>query len=130
MSIAKKKFGSYYPVAIAFVLTAVGIFIVKLPPVAVMLIIAGMILGFLDGFGTPMVTDSFMSLNVVRNSVNESTALSFYWVLSYLLLIAASIIAELLLFPSNGSVSPIMIGAIFYLSAAVIIFVRRLVIKR
>ena len=125
VSLAKKKFGSYYPVAFAFVLTAVGIFIVKLPPVAVMLIIASMILGFLDGFGTPMVTDSFMSLNVVRNSVDESTALSFYWVLSYLLSSTAPIVAELLLLPSKSALSPIMIGAMLYFIAAVIIFARR-----
>ena len=127
LSKARKKLGSYYPIAFTFALTALGIFIVKIPPVAVMVILTSMILGFLDGFGTPMVTSSFMGLKVVRNSVDESTALSFYWVLSYLLSIVAPIVAELLLLPSHGVISPIMIGAMLYLSAAVIIFVSRLV---
>ena len=127
VSKARKKLGSYYPIAFTFALTALGIFIVKIPPVAVMVILTSMILGFLDGFGTPMVTSSFMGLKVVRNSVDESTALSFYWVLSYLLSIVAPIVAELLLLPSHGVISPIMIGAMLYLSAAVIIFVSRLV---
>ena len=130
VSAAKKKLGSHYSIAFTFALTALGIFIVKVPPVALMVIVSSMILGFLDGFGTPMVTDSFMSLNTVMNHVDESTALSFYWVLSYLLSMAAPIVAELLLLPSSGAVSPIMIGAVVYLIAAVMIFARQLAVKR
>lgn len=126
VSSAKKKFGSHYPLALVFALTALGLFIVKIPPVALMVIITSMILGFLDGFGTPMVTDNFMSLNIVMNHIDESTALSFYWVLSYLLSTVAPIVAELLLIPSDSFFSPIVIGALLYLAAGILIFISRI----
>ena len=81
-----------------------------------------MILGFLDGFGTPMCTDQFMGLDVVKNSVDESTALIISIVLSYILLTFAPMIAELMLLPDRGLFSPMLIGAVIYAVAAVLIF--------
>jgi hypothetical protein len=82
-----------------------------------------MVLGFLDGFGTPMVTDRFMTLNIVQKAVDESTPLIFFVVLSYVLLTFAPMIAELLLLPGNGIITPMMIGAIVYALAAVLLIV-------
>ena len=123
---ARRYFGSYLPVAFVFGLTAVGIFIAKLPPVAMMVIITSLILGLVDGLATPIATDSFMSLNIVRNYVDESTALTFYNILSYLMMMAAPVAAELLLLPSNGIISPMVIGAFLYGLAAVVIVVSRM----
>ena len=120
---AKKTFGVPIGIAFAFALTALSIFILRLPAVAVMLMITSMILGFLDGFATPLVTDQFMSLKVVRHAVDESTALIFSVVLSYVLLTFAPVIAELLLLPDNGVISPMLIGALVYMAAAVILTV-------
>lgn len=77
--------------------------------------------GFLDGFATPLVTDKFMSLKVVSESVDESTALIFSVVLSSILLTVAPMIAELMVLPGNGIFSPMMIGAIVYLAAAMLL---------
>lgn len=123
---AKKYFGSYLPVAFVFGLTAFGIFIAKLPPVAMMVILTSLILGLMDGLATPIATDSFMSLDIVRNYVDESTALTFYNILSYLLMMAAPVAAELLLLPSNGIISPMAIGAFLYGLAAVVIVMSRM----
>ena len=123
---AKKYFGSYLPVAFVFGLTAFGIFIAKLPPVAMMVIITSLILGIMDGLATPIATDSFMSLDIVRNYIDESTALTFYSILSYLLMMAAPVAAELLLLPSNGIISPMAIGAFLYGLAAVVIVMSRM----
>ncbi|MCR5031966.1 MAG: MFS transporter [Lachnospiraceae bacterium] len=111
---AKKKFGIPLSIAFAFILTAVSLFILHIPPVMVMIVIGSMILGFLDGFGTPMVTDQFMELKVVKNEVDESTALIFSVVLSYILLTFAPMIAELMLLPGRGFLTPMMIGAVIY----------------
>ncbi len=125
VSAAKKRFGLKLSIAFAFGLTAAGIFILHIPPVALMIVISSMALGFLDGFGTPMVTDQFMSLKVVSGAVNESTSLIFYSVLSYALLTFAPMIAELMVLPANGGISPMMIGAIAYAAAAVLVlFIR------
>ena len=67
-----------------------------------------------------------MSLNIVRNYVDESTALTFYNILSYLMMMAAPVAAELLLLPSNGIISPMVIGAFLYGLAAVVIVVSRM----
>ena len=123
---AKKVFGLPLSIAFAFALTAAGIFILRLPPLVVMIVVTSMILGFLDGFGTPMCTDQFMELRVVKTAVDESTALIFSVVLSYVLLTFAPMIAELLLLPGKGVFSPMMIGAILYAAAAVLVcFFRR-----
>ena len=109
-------------IAFAFALTAVSIFILRLPPLVLMIVLSSMVLGFLDGFGTPMCTDQFMELNVVKNAVDESTALVFSVVLSYVLLTFAPMIAELMLLPDKGLFSPMLIGAAVYAAAAVLVF--------
>ena len=68
-----------------------------------------------------MCTDQFMELRVVKNAVDESTALVFSVVLSYVLLTFAPMIAELLLLPERGAFSPMMIGGIVYAAAAVLV---------
>ena len=119
---AKRYFGVPVSIAFAFILTAVSIFILRVPPLIMMIVITSMILGFLDGFGTPMCTDQFMGLDVVKNSVDESTALIISIVLSYILLTFAPMIAELMLLPDRGLFSPMLIGAVIYAVAAVLIF--------
>jgi len=126
VSIAKKAFGIPASIAFAFFLTAVSIFILRIPPLIIMIVISSMILGFLDGFGTPMCTDQFMELKVVKNAVDESTALIFSVVLSYVLLTFAPMIAELLLLPDRGAFSPMMLGAVIYAAAAVLVFFFRI----
>ena len=123
---AKKRFGVTISIAFAFALTAIAIFILHVPPIIVMIVISSMVLGFLDGFGTPMETDKFMSLKVVRNEVDESTALIFSVVLSYILLTFAPVIAELMLIPGKGFFTPMMIGVLVYAVAAVILALTRL----
>ena len=125
VSRAKARFGTARCLAFTFAITAVSIFILKVPPVAVMIIISSTILGFLDGFGTPLSTDGFMELDVVRKSVDESTALIFSVVLAYVLLTFAPMVAELLLLPGNGVLSPMLIGALAYAAAAVLLFFSR-----
>ncbi len=122
VSTAKKFFGIPVSIAFAFALTAVSIFILRLPPLVLMIVLSSMVLGFLDGFGTPMCTDQFMELNVVKNAVDESTALVFSVVLSYVLLTFAPMIAELMLLPDKGLFSPMLIGAAVYAAAAVLVF--------
>ncbi len=63
-----------------------------------------------------------MELNVVKNAVDESTALVFSVVLSYVLLTFAPMIAELMLLPDKGLFSPMLIGAAVYAAAAVLVF--------
>lgn len=125
VSKAKSCFGLRPCIAFALGLTAIGIFILRLPPVLLMLVLTSMILGFLDGFGTPMVTDQFMSLRVVAREVDESTSLIFYVVLSYVMLTFAPMIAELMLLPGNGPFSPLLIGAALYAAAAVLVLLMR-----
>lgn len=109
-------------IAFAFGLTAVSIFVLRLPPLALMIVITSMILGFLDGFATPMCTDQFMELGVVKNAVDESSALIFSVVISYVLITISPVIAELMLLPDRGLLSPMMIGAALYMLAALLVF--------
>ena len=88
-----------------------------------MIVVSSTVLGFLDGFGTPLCTDQFMELKVVKNAVDESTALIFSVVISYILLTFSPMIAEAMLIPGEGIFSPMMIGAVFYAVSAVIVFV-------
>ena len=121
VSRAKTKFGTLPCLAFTFMLTAVGIFILRLPAVIIMILLSSAILGFLDGFGTPISTDRFMELDIVRESVDESTALLFSVISSYMLLIFAPTVAELMLRPNIGKVSPMMIGAGAYVLVAVLL---------
>ena len=120
---AKKKLGLMPCIAISFILAAAGIFVLKLPGIVVMIVISSMVLGFLDGFGTPMCTDQFMELNVVKNAVDESTALIFSVVISYILLTFSPMIAEAMLLPGDGLLSPMMIGTAVYITAAVVVLI-------
>ena len=121
VSRAKERFGVTPCLAFAFALTGVGIFILRIPPVAVMIVLTSMILGFLDGFATPLTTDRFMDLKVVRTAVDEPTALIFSVVLSYILLTFAPMVAELMLLPGRGDFSPMLLGAVLYVLAAVVL---------
>lgn len=125
VSKARKRFGLQPSIAFAFALTAFSIFILHLPPAAVMIIVTSMILGFLDGFGTPMVIDRFMELKVVRKNTDESTALIFVMVMTYVLLVFAPMVAELMLLPGKGMLTPMMAGAVVYAAAAVLLIVLR-----
>ena len=84
-----------------------------------------MILGFLDGFGTPMVIDRFITLRVVRENMDESTALIFVVVLTYVLLTFVPMIAELMLLPGKGFFTPMMAGALLYVVSTVIVLMYR-----
>ncbi len=123
VSRAKKKLGLMPCIAISFLLAAAGIFVLKLPGVVVMIVISSTVLGFLDGFGTPVCTDTFMELKVVKNAVDESTALIFSVVISYILLTFAPMIAEAMLIPGEGIFSPMMIGTGVYVIAAIAVSV-------
>ena len=120
---AKKRFGLKPSISFAFALTALGLFVLHVPPVVVMIILTSMILGFLDGFTTPLYTDQFISLRIVRNTVDESTALIFSVILSYVLLTFAPMIAELLLLPGKGMLSPLMIAILVYAAVAAVLLV-------
>ena len=122
VSRAKARFGTVPCIAFTFALTAFSIFILKVPPIVIMIIISSTVLGFLDGFATPLVTDKFMDLKVVKESVDESTALIFSVVLTYVLLTFAPMVAELLLLPGKGAFSPMLIGVAVYAAAAVVLF--------
>ena len=126
VSWAKKYLGSYIPVALVFALTAAGIFVAKLPPVVIMVIITSTILGLNDGLASPLVMDSFLSLKVVTSSINESAAMILYSCIASLAMMAAPIAAELMLLPSKGVISPMMTGAMLYALAGVLIVASRM----
>ncbi|MCR5178876.1 MAG: MFS transporter [Lachnospiraceae bacterium] len=119
---AKKRFGAIPCIVGIFILTGAGIILLKIPPVIVMIVITGMILGLLDGFGTPLVTDCFMDLKVVKESVDESTALVFSVVVFSVLLTIAPVLAEFMLIPGEGPFTPMLIGAYIYIVFAIIVF--------
>ncbi len=123
VSKAKKSIGLIPGIAISFFMAAAGIFVLKLPAIVVMIVVSSTVLGFLDGFGTPLCTDQFMELDVVKNAVDESTALIFSVLISYILLTFAPMIAEAMLLPGDGLFSPMMIGVAVYVIAAVVILV-------
>lgn len=123
VSKAKKRIGLIPGIAISFFLAAAGIFVLKLPAIVVMIVVSSTVLGFLDGFGTPLCTDQFMELNVVKNAVDESTALIFSVLISYILLTFSPMIAEAMLLPGEGLLSPMMIGVAVYVIAAIVILV-------
>lgn len=123
---ARRHLGLKLSIALTFGLTAFGIFILHVPPIILMIVITSMILGFLDGFATPLATDRFMGLNVVKKNVDEGTALIFSVVLSYVLLTFAPMIAELMLLPASGPISPLMIGAICYAVCAALLILSML----
>ena len=125
VSKAKMKFGLKPSIAFAFLLTGVSIFILHLPAIALMIVITSMVLGFLDGFGTPMVMDHFMEMGVIKKEMDESGALIFAVVLSYVLLTFAPVVAELMILPGKGFLTPMMIGAVVYMLAALILLVHR-----
>ena len=119
---AKKYFGLKISIGFAFALTAVSLFILELPGIIVMLMISSMILGFLDGFATPLTIDEFMELPVVKKTVSESTALIFGVVLSYVLTTVGPMIAETMLIETEFFITPLVIGAMVYLFAAFLLF--------
>ncbi len=122
VNFAKKHFGLKKSISFAFILTAVSLVILEIPPIVIMLMVSSMILGFLDGFATPLTMDEFMELPVVRNTVSESTALIFSVVLSYVLTTVGPMVAETMLIKTNFVITPLMIGAIVYGVAAFLLF--------
>ena len=123
VSKAKERFGLKLSIAFAFMLTGISIFILHLPPVALMIVITSMVLGFLDGFGTPLAVDKFMSLKTVKKEMDESSALIFSVVIFYVLLTFAPIIAELMIIPGKGFLNPMMLGGVIYSLVAILIIV-------
>ena len=63
-----------------------------------------------------------MDLSVVKRTVSESTALIFSVVLSYVLTTVGPMVAETMLIETDFIITPLMIGAIVYAVAAVILF--------
>lgn len=122
---AKKKFGLCPSIAVAMALTGVSLLIIKLPPVIVMLMIASMLLGFLDGFATPLSMDQFMEMSIVKKTVTESSALIICVVISYILMTVAPMIAEGMLIETDFFLNPLMIGAVVYFLAAFLLVARK-----
>ena len=120
---AKRRLGFQKSLALAFGLTGVSIFLIKVPPAAVMLMIASMVFGFLDGFATPLTMDAFMEMSVVKRTVSESLALVICVVISYVLMTAAPIAAESMLIETGFALSPLSITGILYGVGAVLLAV-------
>lgn len=122
---AKKKLGLCPGIAVAMALTGISLLILKMPPVVVMLMIASMVFGFLDGFATPLSMDEFMEMSIVKKTVTESSALIICVVISYVLMTVAPVIAETMLLETDFFLSPLMIGAIAYFLAAFLLMLRK-----
>lgn len=114
---AKRSFGLKRSIGFAFALTAVSIYCLELPLLAVMIIISGAVFGFIDGFATPLATDEFLEMKLIKKTVNESTALIFCVLLTYVFTTVAPIIAELMLIETSA-ISPLFIVAVAYGGAA------------
>ena len=61
-----------------------------------MVLVSSALLGVFDGYGSPMATDGFLSIPVVKHRVNEVTALALYMTLSSLVMTFAPIFIEML----------------------------------
>ena len=118
VSVARKRFGLGPGIALAFAMTAAAVFLLKVPPVMVMIIVSSLILGFLDGFATPMMSDLFLRLKAVRREVDEGSALIINAEINYVLLTFAPIVAEQMLLPGA-----MPIGALAYVTAAALTLV-------
>lgn len=125
VNVSKKRLGLCPSIAIAMALTGFALFIIKMPPVIVMLMIGSIIFGFLDGFATPLSMDEFMELSIVKRTVSESAALIMCVVISYMLMTVAPMIAEAMLVETNFILSPLTIGAIVYIVAAFFLIAKR-----
>ena len=118
VSVARKRLGIGPSIALAFGLTAAAVFLLNVPPIMLMILVASLVLGFLDGFTTPLTTDLFLHLKVVRREVDEGSALLISAELSYVLLTFAPIVAEQMLLPGA-----LPIGAMAYAAVAALALV-------
>lgn len=80
----------------ALLLGALAIAVLEIPPFFIMVLVSSALLGVFDGYGSPMATDGFLSIPVVKHRVNEVTALALYMTLSSLVMTFAPIFIEML----------------------------------
>lgn len=83
-------------VSCALLLGAFAIAVLEVPPFFIMVLVSSALLGIFDGYGSPMATDGFLSIPVVKQRVNEVTALALYMTLSSLVMTFAPVFIEML----------------------------------
>lgn len=73
---------------------AIALFLQILPNPVVMLLTAAILLGLVDGAGVPATSDYFLELPVVKNRMDEATALTLLSLMGFVVMTVAPIILE------------------------------------
>lgn len=82
--------------AVLLLILAGALGVLKIPAAAGALLLSSFFLGMFDGYGTPVISDGFLELSVVKKYFNESTALMIFMVLCCVLNAVAPMAAEFL----------------------------------
>lgn len=111
-------------IAISLFICAISILILDIPFIykTIIIVISSALLGFVDGIGTPLSIDQFMELNIVKNTVDEETALVFLSAISYILNALAPIVANNMVGENMFGVSRYILFATIFIICAILIF--------
>ena len=91
-----KRFKLHRSLALMFAAGTAGMLILELSAVpTLMILISAVIMGFVDGVGTPLAADIFLSSKQLTGAVGEDSALMVYSVIGYIVMSIAPVILEL-----------------------------------
>lgn len=80
----------------ALVFAAAALLLLEVPPFALAVLVATMLLGVFDGYGSPMASDGFLATPQVKSRVSEVTALALHMTLMSLVMTFTPVLIEML----------------------------------
>ena len=81
---------------LALMVAAAALLLLEVPPFALAVLVATMLLGVFDGYGSPMASDGFLATPQVKSRVSEVTALALHMTLMSLVMTFTPVLIEML----------------------------------
>lgn len=116
-----KKMGLYMGIAVALCMGAVALILLDIPIPVLVILVASALLGLVDGIGNPMATEQFIGLPIVKNSVNETTALICLSAICYIINAIAPIVTTTIIGEKISGISRYSIVSGMFLICAIIV---------
>lgn len=94
-SLLRSRLNSNRGLLAVTVLGSVALLLQLLPNAVIALLVAAILLGLVDGTGVPLATDHFLALPVVKEGMDEATALTLLSIIGFAVMTLAPLILEI-----------------------------------
>lgn len=113
----RKRLGIRGSIALISAIGAAAILMQSLPYPVIVLLVAAVLLGLVDGAGIPLASDYFLELDSVRGRIDEATALSLLAIIGFIVMTIAPVLLDACI---NSRTAVIILPAVLFVLSLLI----------